>query len=378
MWDRTSPVLRVLPWLLTLVLVLLLGELAPRGLAHALPVFLSAIVLAAATAPAARAMERYRIPRGVTVLAIYVAVALLFVGIVALMTPVVATEVDLARSTLPEYNRNAQALIERLAPGRADQVSAERLTDEVFGRLGDFLSAAADLALATSTRLLQVLIVLVMAYFMVVEADFAERVVVRFTPAPYRARVLRIARLIGTKLGQWARAQALLAAFFGISFGVGLRLLGVHYAGTLGLVGGVLEVIPYLGGAVTLILALLVAGAQSPWLLLWTVVLYTVIVQVEAHIIAPPLIGRAVGLHPLVVVIALFLGVEALGVLGALLAVPLAVIAQVLLDEFYAVAPALEEGEASAPVIAGVGPQDEGDGALRRGAGDGPADLRAG
>jgi predicted PurR-regulated permease PerM len=300
------------------------------------PVFLCAVVVAAATAPAARAMERYRIPRGATVLAIYLVGALLVVGVVALMTPVIAAEVELARDALPRYNHDAQALIERLAPGQAERVSVERVTDELFGQIGRFLGRAADLALTTGSLLLQLIIVLVMAYFMVVEADFAERVVLRFAPVEQRTRVLRVARAIGTKLGQWARAQALLAAFFGITFGVGLRLLGVHYAGTLGLVGAALEVIPYLGGAVTLILALVVAGAQSPWLMLWTVVLYTVIVQVEAHVIAPPLIGRVVGLHPLVVVVALFLGAEVLGVVGALLAVPLAVIAQALLDEFYA------------------------------------------
>jgi predicted PurR-regulated permease PerM len=338
-WDRNSPVIRALPWLLALALLLLILRLAPAGLGHVVPVFLSAIVVAAATAPAADALERYRIPRGVTVLAIYLVVAAVLTGLLVLMTPVAITEIRLARDALPGYGRDFQDFVERIAPGQADQVSVDRLTNRAVGEIGGLLGRATDLALATTTVLVQVIIVLVMAYFMVVEADFAQRVVRRFTPVAHRERTVHILSTIGTKLGQWARAQALLALFFGIAFGVGLRLLGVHYAGTLGLVGAVLEVIPYVGGAVTLILAVMVASSQSPWLILWVIVLYTVIVQIEAHVLAPLLIGKAVGLHPLVVVIALFIGAETLGLLGALLAVPIAVVIQVLLDEFFAATP---------------------------------------
>jgi predicted PurR-regulated permease PerM len=338
-WDRNSPVIRALPWLLALALLLLILRLAPAGLGHVAPVFLTAIVVAAATAPAADALERYRIPRGVTVLAIYLVVAAVFVSLVLLLTPVAITEIRLARDALPGYGRDLQDLIERIAPGQADQISAERLTDRAVDQIGGLLGRATDLALATTTVLLQALIVLVMAYFMVVEADFAQRVVRRFTPAPHRERTVRVLSTIGTKLGQWARAQALLAIFFGVAFGLGLKLLGVHYGLTLGLVGGVIEIIPYVGGAITLILAVFVAGTQSPWLVLWTIVLYTVVVQIQAHVLGPLLIGKAVGLHPLVVVIALFIGIETLGVLGGLLAVPLAIVIQVLLDEFFAAAP---------------------------------------
>lgn len=334
MWDRNSLIIRVLPWLFGAVLLLFLIRLIPHSLGHVFPVLVSAVVVAAATAPAADAMERYRIPRGITVLAIYLIVALIFVGVAALMTPVILTETQRAADALPEYSDRITHLIERVAPGQSDQVSAERLGQQAATRAGNLLGRLASLALATGSLLIQLIIVLVMAYFMVVEKDFAQRVVGRFTPERHRARTLGVLGAIGSKLGHWARAQGLLALFFGVTFGVSLHLLGVQYAGTLGLVGAVLEVIPYLGGLVTLALAVVVAGTESPWLALWTVLVYTVIVQVEAHIVGPLLIGRAVGLHPLVIIIALFLGAETLGLLGALLSVPLAVVLTELLDEF--------------------------------------------
>jgi predicted PurR-regulated permease PerM len=339
MGNNDTPIARGLPWLLAIVLVLLIIRLAPSSIGRILPVVLSAIIIAAATAPLARAMERYHIPRSITVLALYLAVALVLAGVIALMVPVITSEIELLRSALPEYSRRAQDLIARLAPGYVASVSNDRLATTVTAQLGDVLSGAAAVAFTAGSLLVQVVLVLVMAYFMVVEAEFAHRMVARFIPAAQQRRTLRMLHVIGTKLGQWARAQAIIALSFGLAFGIGLRMLGVHYAGTLGLVGAVLEIVPYIGGVVTLLLTVVVAGTQSPWLILWTVLLYVAIVQVEAHILAPALIGRSVGLHPLLVVIALFVGAETLGILGALLAVPLAVVAQVVVDEFYAAEP---------------------------------------
>ncbi|MGI8858489.1 MAG: AI-2E family transporter, partial [Thermomicrobiales bacterium] len=141
---------------------------------------------------------------------------------------------------------------------------------------------------------------------------------------------------IGTGLGYWVRAQLLLALFFGVTFGVGLAILRTPYALTLGTIGAVLEIIPYVGGFITIVLAVLVAATTGKlWLVIAVLVWYAIVVNLEAHIVAPKLVGEIVGLHPLVVVLALFLGAEVLGILGALLAVPIAVIVQALLDEFW-------------------------------------------
>jgi predicted PurR-regulated permease PerM len=178
-------------------------------------------------------------------------------------------------------------------------------------------------------------LVLVIAFFLAVEENFATVVIFRFVPPPQRPRVQRMLGKMGTRLGQWARAQMLLALFFGLAFGIGLRIFGVKYAVTLGVIGGVLEIIPYVGGFITVALALLIAIVQDPTKAIFVVIWYVLVVEVEGHVIAPKLMDRVLGIHPLVVVVALFLGGEALGILGALLAVPIAIVIQVILDEFY-------------------------------------------
>jgi len=309
----------------------------PFRLEQVFVVVFTAILLACAVAPAARALERWRLPRGLTVLLIDLVVVLMLGGVVALIVPLVSDELALLRQRFPDYNAQLQDLVARVAPTQADKLSTANVLQESTDRLGGVLPKAPGVALTFSGVLVRIVIVAVMGYFMAVEEHFAERVMRRFTPPRHRARVARVLGMIGTQLGHWARAQLLLALSFGLAFGLGLWLLRVPYAVMLGVVGGILEVIPYVGGLITLVLALLVASTRG-WLTRGGVVLwYTVVVQAEGHIVAPKLMERALGLHPLVVVAALFIGTESLGLVGALLAVPLAVVVQVLLDEFYAV-----------------------------------------
>ncbi|MBI2759802.1 MAG: AI-2E family transporter [Chloroflexi bacterium] len=337
--NERIPGARLLTPLLVVVLVLLTLRLLPLPLEKVFVTIFTAILLAAAVSPAADALEKYHIPRGVTVLTLYLVGLLALTGVVALIVPLVSSEVTSLQDRLPRYNEDLRRLIERIAPEQADRFASDAIANEFFDQLGGQLGRATGYAVTLSSLVLRIIIVLVMSYFMAVEAGFAERVVTRFTPPAHRARVHRIMSNVGNRLGHWARAQLLLALYFGLLFGVGLRLAGVPYAVTLGVVGGVIEIIPYIGGFITLILAVLIAATKAPLLVVWVVVWYTFVVQTQAHVFAPVLMGRVVGMHPLVVVISLFVGVEALGFYGALLAVPIAVVLQALLDEFYFFSP---------------------------------------
>ncbi|MFN8556115.1 MAG: AI-2E family transporter [Dehalococcoidia bacterium] len=270
----------------------------------------------------------------------------------------------------PQYNDELQSVVARVAPDQVERLSADSLINQGIDQLGVALSRATGFAVSASSVALRTLIVLVMGYFMAVEADFSQQVVMRFAPPPYRARVQRLLGRIGVRLGHWARAQLLLAVFFGLTFGLGLRVMGVPYSVTLGVIGGVIEIIPYVGGFITLVLAVLLAATKSPLLIAGVVIWYTVVVQTQSHVLAPVLLGRVVGMHPIVVVIALFVGIEAIGLLGALLAVPIAVVLQTLLDEFYVFGASLPE-PAGGDFVARAPPWREAD-RVPTATGDGP------
>ncbi len=307
-----------------------------RQATHIFVVLFIAVLLASSVSLAATRMERLHIKRGIAILLVYVAVLAILGGVVALLVPLIGNEIGTLRDNLPSYQDRINGLLARLPKRNGETLRINTL----FGNLGGELNGAAGKAgrgaLAAGSAIVTILLIFVIAFFLAVDPKFPERVVTRFVPPASRRRALGLMGKIGTGLGYWVRAQLLLALFFGVAFGLGLAVLRVPYALTLGTIGAVLEIIPYVGGAITIILAVLVAATTGKlWLIIAALVWYAVVVNLEAHIVAPKLVGEIVGLNPLVVVLALFLGAEVLGILGALLAVPLAVIVQALLDEFW-------------------------------------------
>ena len=322
---------------IALVLALLVCAWLVFHATHILVVLFLAILVAAAASTAANRLARFRVPRAVAILLTYLVIVLCLAGIVSLIVPLLVEEVTLLRDNFPRYEDQANALLARLPRQGGD---ALRVNDLATPLLAYAQTAAGDVGRGlrdVGSTLVTGLLIFVFAFFLAVDERFAQRVVTRFLPPAMRERTTRLMGRLGTSLGAWVRAQLLVGVFFGVTFGVGLVVLRVPYAATIGTVGAVLEIIPYVGGIITIALAVLMAATTGKlWLLGAVLVWYLVVTNVEAHIVYPKMVGEIVGLQPLVVVLALFVGAEVLGIVGALLAVPVAVVLQTLLDEFYA------------------------------------------
>ena len=308
-------------------------------LAHATHIFVVlfiALLLATSVSVAATRLERFHVKRGLAILLVYIVVLAVLVGVIALLVPLIAGEIRSLRNNLSSYQESVNGLLARLPMRNGETLRVNTIVGNLGGQLNGAAGRVGKGVLTFGSTLVTTLLIFVIAFFLAADPKFPERVVTRFVPPGARSRTLGLMRRIGTSLGYWVRAQLLLALFFGVSFGLGLAILRVPYALTLGTIGAVLEIIPYVGGFITIILAVLVALTTGKlWLIVAVLVWYAICVNLEAHIVAPKLVGEIVGLHPLVVVLALFLGAESLGILGALLAVPIAVIVQALLDEFW-------------------------------------------
>lgn len=302
-----------------------------------------AILLAVAIDPLVDRLETRRIPRALAIVLVYLLLLGVLSVVVGLLVPVLIGETSQLSANLPKITRQVLALpttwITPYFPSLRQQLSSSNLTDQLSGETGAIAGGVGgllvDIGKRLTTILISTLLILVVGFFMANDARFAPRVIARFFPPRYRPTAADLARQIGGRLGHWARAQALVGLFFGVTFGIGLALMGVPYALALGVAGGVLELIPYVGGAIVTGLGMLVALAVSPWLALGVLGLYLVVANIESHVVYPKLVGDIVGLHPLVIIVALFIGAEAKGVMGALLAVPVAVVIQVLFDHFY-------------------------------------------
>jgi predicted PurR-regulated permease PerM len=129
------------------------------------------------------------------------------------------------------------------------------------------------------------------------------------------------------------RGQLALSFIIGGAAYLGLSILSVPYALPLAILAGIMEVVPVIGPIVSAIPAILIAYLISPFLALMVALIYFVIQQLENHLIVPQVMNKAVGLNPLVVILAIAIGGRLLGISGALLAVPITVVIQIITED---------------------------------------------
>ena len=136
------------------------------------------------------------------------------------------------------------------------------------------------------------------------------------------------------KVGAWVRGQLVLMLLVGVTTYIALLILGVPYALPLAIVAGLLKAIPVIGPIIAAIPAILVAFVHSAVLAIAVLALYILVEQITDNFISPLLMAKAVDLSPLVIIFALLVGGMLFGIVGALLAVPAAGIAQVIFEDY--------------------------------------------
>jgi predicted PurR-regulated permease PerM len=311
------------------------------GFGEILFILFLAILLAVGIDPLVDRMERWKLPRSLAIFIIYLGILGVLLFAVALLVPVVVSESSQLADSLPRIAQQAAELPRtwKLSVPGFDRIDTSHLGERLGAEIGSIVASVprvlVDVGKAVTGLLVSSLLVLVVGFFLSADANFAPRFIARFFPPRLRPTVADVSREIAGRLGHWVRAQLLVGVFFGTCFGLGLAVLGVPFALSLGVAGAVLELIPYIGGIVVTVIAMLVALTISPLTAVGVLVLEIVVANVESHVIYPKMVGNAVGLHPLSIILALFIGAQAKGIMGALVAVPVAAVLQVVFDRFY-------------------------------------------
>jgi len=301
--------------LLALGLVLWLVITHAGLLMEILWVLFGALLLSVAIHPLVHTLARWRIPRAVTVLGVYLGAGLLLALLGGLVSPAIGKEITALQNSGPQFVQSAISRIAQTPVLNKLIPSTDVLAQNLIQRMDVLVTTTVSTVASLGGRALDVLIMLVLTFCISTDASFGKRVMNDWLPHPYRAHVALIWERLRRRLTRWMWAQAGIALYFVVTFSAGLALMGVPFAFTIGLVGGVLEIIPYLGGAVAVFLAMLSALTVRPILA------------------APAFYGRVIGLHPAVVLVALLVGVKSGGVVGVLFAVPTAVVLAALLGE---------------------------------------------
>jgi predicted PurR-regulated permease PerM len=212
-----------------------------------------------------------------------------------------------------------------------------RQLEASIGAIFESPSGAIHLATQVIEVSLQAVLTVIVTFYFLLDGVRLRDAALRFLSPATRERTMLVGGRIHEVLGRWLRGTLLLIALVAVAVYVILGpILHVPYALALGLLTGVLEIIPLVGPIVAAAIAAVVAfSAGGSGLAITVIVVYFVLRQVEDQVVAPVVIGRAVDLHPVVTIFAVLVGLSAWGVLGGLLAVPFAAALNVTLRELY-------------------------------------------
>ncbi len=329
-----------------------------HGLLVVVLLFVFGMLLAYLLMPAVDRLERYGASRTVGILLIYV-VAFGLLGIsISLLAGPLAQQVAAAVNQAPRYVDEAQRWLQRVdaaldRPGLQLNLSqefasrAKALLNSGFveGLLGAVLKGART----ALESLVYLVIVLVIAFWVAKDGRRMRDGLVQSLPVRYRDRALFVLEATGMVIGGYVRAQLLLALIIGIMAAAGTWVLGVHFPLVIGLAAGIFELIPMVGAFAGGVVGVGIAIFQSPRLALLTAAWFLLIHIVEGYILAPRVTARFVRLHPLVTFLALLVGIQTAGFLGAFFAVPLASVLNVMLQALYRDYKAREPEEFTGP-----------------------------
>lgn len=281
--------------------------------------FFVAFILMSALNPLVERLRRWKVPK---ILAVLVVFLLTLGGIIGLLTaglsPLVSQTSNLVQRLVETVNSLLQTNI----------VDQSVIQQEV----SKFSAQVVSITLDVFKNLISWVSVLVVTIYMLFDREKMENYVTSFF-GERQDKVKSLLRKIEDKLGAWLHGQLLLSAVVGILVYIGLVILGVEFALPLAIIAGLLEVVPVIGPIISAIPAILVGLTVSPLFAVLIGGLYLAVQQIENQIIVPQVMKRAVGLNPLLVILAVSVGGRLLGIAGALLAVPIAVVIQLIIQE---------------------------------------------
>ncbi len=325
--------------------------------------FFVAFSLATALKPLAGWLQKHNIPLLLGILPFYGVLLGLFIGVLWFIGPTLITQITTVANDLPGYYNDLRIYLQN-SPNDLLQTLGSRLPTELalpVGLLPDTAVNTSDLLPGTAvdtsdpisligqalsnlgSAIFMFIAVLLLAYYWLVEGDMLiRRIVLRFH-LERREEIRALIAEVEVKIGSYFRGQLLLCVIIGVGALIAFLIIGVPNALTLSLIIGITEAIPILGPTIGAVPAILMTLSMAPEKSLWVVIALVVIQGLENNFLVPRIMDKSVGVNPLVTILAIAAFGLLFGIVGAILAIPLAAIIQILITRLLFSKPTSEE-----------------------------------
>ncbi|TMK92887.1 MAG: AI-2E family transporter [Actinobacteria bacterium] len=306
---------------------------------HVLTWVLISLFLALALNPAVEWLQRHHVrSRGLAVAVTYLGVAIVVVAIGASFVPTLVHQVNSFVDKLPSYIDDLTSGKGRLGFLETKYHVVEKVREQVHKGGASRVLGLSGTALAVTKGVINIVVgtvtIVFMTFFMLLEGPRWTERIFGLLPAESQPRWRKVGHDIYRTVGGYVTGNLLISLIAGVSSTLVLLVMGVPYAVALGLIVAILDLIPLAGATIAAIIVATVAFLHSIVAGIVVIVFFVVYQQVENHVLQPVVYGRTVQLSPLAVLIAVLIGAELAGVLGALAAIPVAGAIQVILVDW--------------------------------------------
>ena len=286
-----------------------------------------ALIIVSAIDPIVDWLQKKKIPRSLTVLVIYVLALSIFAAAISFLVPPLVSEARGLGENFPvliekfsgyfriirDYadSHNLQQQVSNFSANIANSLS--QVSSDIFSRTVSFIGG-----------IFSFVVVLSVAFYMSVEEKGVKKFFASIAPQEHGEYVSGLIDRIQFKMGRWLQGQLALMLIIAVIDYAGLLIIGAPYALILALMAGLLEIVPYVGPIISAVVASAVSFLHGPTTGFLVLALFVTAQQLEGYVIAPLVMKKAVGLNPVVVILALMIGAKLGGAMGIVVAVPIA------------------------------------------------------
>ena len=288
-----------------------------------------ALILAVALEPAVAWLKRRGFKRGLAVIIVVLLIMLLLIGVVALLITPIVTQTQML---IEQFPRLLDVVFKNVYFGSFINTFNAALTEQLTGVSGSLLKITLDVFTAAASLLT---VLFFTAYLLLDMPRIKNSLLASFSKETSKETLKNIWMDLENRLGGWIRGELVLMTVVGLTVFVGLTLLQVSFAVPLAVLAGVLEIMPVIGPVVSAVPAIIVGFAISPLTGLGVLGLFILVQQVENNFVVPKVMQKAVGLNPLVTMVAILIGGKLLGIVGALLGVPVTLIVLIIVRHLF-------------------------------------------
>jgi predicted PurR-regulated permease PerM len=284
-----------------------------------------AFIVMSALKPATVFFTKRRVPRTVAVVIVYFLFVLTIVSLFLIIVPPIINETLRLVSNMPEIIEE----VERSIPNIGEVINLDRTAEY----LPDATNQAVQFLGGFVSNTFFIIATFFFSFYFLLEEDLVKRLLLKYLDRNRALEAHRIIQLAEQRMSAWFWGELALMTVVGVVSYIGFSLIGLRFALPLAVLAGILEVVPNIGPVIAAIPAVIIGFSQSYLIALFAIALALIIQQLENAFIVPQIMKRAVGINPIITLLALLVGGRIGGILGVLLAIPIFLCVETIITE---------------------------------------------